>query len=93
MTTVTTITKMVRGRMAAVPINAIVGQPTLPAVQKIVYQLSAFASHFHTTSWGGHHGYLTLVLSKPKMRIVTTDAILNYARLAQPALVHPDIKK
>ena len=91
-TTVTAITEMVRSRMAAVPIDAIVRQLTFPAVQKLVEQLSAFSLHFHTTTWGGRHGSLSLVLSKPKMPIVTTDATLNCTWLAQPALVHPDIK-
>ena len=81
-TTLTAITKMVRGRMAAVPLDAIVGQPTLPAVQTLVEQLSAFASHFHTKAWGGHHGHLALVLDASKMRVVTSNTTLDCAWLA-----------
>ena len=92
-TTITAITKMVRGRMAAVLLNAIVGQPTLPAVQKLVEQLSAFSSHFHTTAWGGRRRHLAFVLDAPKMRIVTSNATLDCARLAQPDLIHPDNKQ
>ena len=91
-TTVTAITKTARGRMAAVPLNAIVGQPTLPAVRKLVEQLSAFALHFHTTAWGGRHGHLVLVLDAPKMRIVMSKANLNCACFSKPDLVHPQIK-
>ena len=64
--TVTAITEMVRSRMADVPLDTIVGQPTLPAVRKLVEQLSAFAAHFHTTEWGGRHGHLALVLNQKK---------------------------
>ena len=78
-TTVTAITEMVRGRMASVPLDAIVRQPTLPAVQKLVEQLSAFASHFHTTAWGGRHGHLALVLDAPKLRVVTSKSTLDCA--------------
>ena len=62
--TVITITEMVRSRMAAVPLDTTVGQPTLSAVRKLVEQLSAFAAHFHTTEWGGRHVHLTLVINQ-----------------------------
>ena len=65
--TVTTITKMVRGRMEAVPLHAIVGQPTLNSMQHLVNQLAELASHFATTEWVGKHGFLQLVLTKTKM--------------------------
>ena len=92
-TTVTAITDMVRGRMTAVPLNAIVGQPTLPAVRKLVEQLSTYSSHFHTNAWGGRHGHLALVLDQAKMRVVTTTAALDCSRLDKPELVHPAIDK
>ena len=92
-TTVTAITEMVRGRMTAVPLNAIVGQPILPAVQKLVEQLSAYSSHFHTNAWGGRHGHLALVLDTAKMRVVTDTSTLDCSRLTKPQLVHPDITK
>ena len=92
-TTVTAITDMVRGRIAAVPLDAIVGQPTLPAFRKLVEQLCAFASHFHTSAWGGRHGHLALalVLDAAKMRVVTNNAALDFSCLKKPELVHPSI--
>ena len=90
-TTVTAITKMVRGHVVAVPINPIVVQPTLCTVHTLVEQLTAFASHFNTTTWGGRHGYLPLVLNQKIMRFVTTDNSLNCVRLKKPALAHPNI--
>ena len=62
--TVTAINKMVRSRMVAVPIEPIVGQQTLPAVRTLIEQLAAFARHFNTTTWGGRHSYLLLVLDQ-----------------------------
>ena len=92
-TTVTAITEMVRGRIAAVLLDAIVGQPTLPAMQKLVEQVFAFASHFHTTVWGGDHGHLAPVLDAPKMRAVTSNPSLDCARLTQPDHVRPKIEQ
>ena len=66
MTTMTAITEMVRGCMVAVLIDPIVGQPTLSAVRTLIEQLAAFASHFNTTTWGGRHSYLPLVLDQEK---------------------------
>ena len=47
--TVTVITKMVRGRMEAVPFDAIMGQSTLNLVRHLAKQILSFASHFATT--------------------------------------------
>ena len=46
---VTAITEMVKGRMEAFPLNAIVGHPTLNYVLYLVDELTAFASHFVTS--------------------------------------------
>ena len=48
-TTVAAITYMVRGRMEAVPIDAVAGQPTLQSARHLAEQLATFASHFATT--------------------------------------------
>ena len=90
-TTVTTITKMVRSHMVAVPIELIVGQPTLPAVRTVVKQIAAFVEHFNTTRWASCYGYLPLFLNHQKMRLVATNDSLSCAWLQKPALVHPKI--
>ena len=90
-TTVTAITDIVRGRITAVPLDPIIGQPTLPAVRKIVEQLATFTSHFSTSAWGGKHGHLALVLDEKKMRAITNDGALDCSRLKKPGLVHPSI--
>ena len=45
-TTVIAITEMVLSHIVAVPIEPIVGQPTLPAVCTLVEHLAVFVSHF-----------------------------------------------
>ena len=90
-TTVTAITEMVHGRMVAVPIESIVSQQTLPAVRTLIEKLSAFASQFNTTTWGGRHSYLPLVLNQEKMRLVTSDESLDCTRIKKPSLIHPNI--
>ena len=87
-TTVTAITKMVRSRMVAFPIERIFGQPNLPTVRTLIEQLANFLSHFNTTTWGGRHGYLPLVINQAK---VTSDENLDCVQLKKPALIHPNI--
>ena len=77
MTTVTAITDMVRGRMEAAPLDAILGQPTLHSVQHLFDQLATFARHFATTKWGGKHRFLLLVLSEANMRPATGNINLD----------------
>ena len=50
--TVTAITEMVRERMEAVPLDAIVRQRTLNSVRHFVDQIAAFTSHFHYHQMG-----------------------------------------
>ena len=87
----TAATKMVRAQIVAVPIDQLIGQPTQQSVCHLIDQLAAFASHFSTTKWSGHHGYLALVLSADKMKLITNDANLNCSRLLLPARINPAI--
>ena len=92
MTIVTAITEMVRGRMEAIPLDTIVGKPTLQSVRHLVEQLATFASHFATTKWGGKHRFLPLVLSEFKMRLAAGNRNLDCERLKKPELLKPRIK-
>ena len=89
--TVTAITKMVRGRLDAVPFDPLIGQPTRHSVRHLIDQLAGFTSHFSSSHWGGRHGYLTFVLSEAEMRLVTGDADLDCARLPLPARTNAQI--
>ena len=83
-TTVVAITYMVKGRMEAVPIDAVAGQPILHSVRHLAEQLATFASHFATTKWGGNHWFLTIVLSKANMILSTGKDNLYCKRLKKP---------
>ena len=90
--TVTAITKMVRGRMEAVPLDAIVGQPTLNSVRHLVNQLAAFASHFSTTEWGGKDSFLPLMLTETKMHLAAGIQDLECTCIKRPELLNPKIE-
>ena len=91
-TTVTSIIKRVIRRMEAVPLDAIVGQPTLHSVQHLVEQLATFVSHFAKIRWGGKHGFLTIILDEAKMRPAARNNNLDCGRLKKPELVNPIIE-
>ena len=90
--TVTAITEMVRGRMEAVPLNAIVGQSTLNSVRHLVGQIAAFTRHFDTTEWGGNHGPLPLVPTKTKMCLAAGIQDLEYGHIKSTELLNPKIE-
>ena len=78
--------------MGAVPLDAIVGQPTLNSVRPIVNQFAAFASHFATTNWGGKHDFLPLVLTETKMHISAGIQDLECGCIKRPELLNPKIE-
>ena len=90
--TVAAITEMVRRRMEAVPLDAIVGEPTLHSVRHLINQLVKFSSHFATTKWDGKHGFLPLVLGEAKMRSAAQNNNLDCERLKKIELINPRIK-
>ena len=91
-TTMTTITEMARGRMEAVPLDNIFGQPTLHSVRHLVEQITTFASHLATTKWGGKHGFLPLVLSEAKMRPADGNSNLECKHIKKPELLNQIIE-
>ena len=90
--TVTAITKMVRGRTEEVPINTIVGHPTLNFVRQLVNQLAAFTCHFATTKSGGNHGFLLLVIIETKKRLFDWIQDLEYGRIKWPKILNTKIE-
>ena len=77
-TDVAAITKMVRVRMEAVPLDAIFGQTTLHSVRHLAKQLTKFSSHFATTKWAGKYGFLHLFLSEANIRPAAGNNNLDY---------------
>ena len=71
--------------MEIVPLNKIVGQPTLNSVHHLAEQLA-------TTKWSGKHGFPPLVLSEAKMRLTDGDNNFNCKQLANPELLNQKIE-
>ena len=90
--TVTSITKMVRESMEAVPLDAIVGHTTLKSVRHLADQLVAFVSYFATTKWGKNHGFLPLVFTETKIRLSAGIQDLECRRIKRPKLLNPKIE-
>ena len=89
--TLTAVTELVRACLEAVPIDQLIIQPTQNSVRQMIDKLSGFASHFSSSKFGECHGYLLLVLSKSKMRLVMGEANLDCARITTPARINPAI--
>ena len=83
---------MVRRRMEAGPLDAIVGQPTLNSVRHLADHLSAFASHFTNNGWGGKHGFLPLLLTETKIRLAAGNLDLDCGHIKRPEILKPKIE-
>ena len=89
---VTAITKMVRGRMEAALLDAIVGQTNLNSVRHLVGQIATSASHLATTKWGGKNGFLLLVLTETKICLAAGIQDIKYGRIKRPKLLNLKIE-
>jgi hypothetical protein len=67
--------------MSAKPLYIIVGQPTTKSMNKMMEQMTQMVAPIKTTTWGGQHGLLALVLddtdykSIPKLTMQTTPLV------------------
>ncbi len=82
-----TIREAVWSIIAPMPIDKIVGQPSNSTVNVLKQQLAKIAAAVKTTSWGGRHGHLALVLNDAEYRTVTNVPTLNTTRLVVPPIV------
>jgi hypothetical protein len=78
--------------MAAKPLNTIVGQLTNESMDRMMEQMAQMVAPIKTTSWGGLHGSLALVLNDANYATITCRAITLIACLVQPPMVNPAIK-
>jgi hypothetical protein len=69
------------------PIDKIIGQPTHSTINLLKQQVAKIAAAAKTTSWGGRHGHLALVLDDDEYRIVTGNATHTTTRLMAPPIV------
>jgi hypothetical protein len=77
----------VRAIIVPMPIDKIHGQPSNTSVNVLKQQVAKLATAVKTTSWGGCHGHLALVLNDAKYRTVTSDPVLSTTRLVLPLIV------
>jgi hypothetical protein len=77
--------------MAAKPLNVIIGQPTTASMDKMIKQMAQMVAPVKTTTWGGLHGSLALVLDNADYKIITKAVVKSTMRLGQPALVNSKI--
>ena len=60
--------------IAPMPIDKIIGQPSNSTVNLLNQQVAKIAAAVKTTSWGGRHGHLALILTDNEYRLVTGNA-------------------
>ena len=77
--------------MAAKPLNAIVGQPTMKTMSKMVEQMAQMVALVKTTTWGGRHGSLTLVLNDADYSSITKAKITSTTPVNQPDTINKGI--
>ena len=81
------VREAIRAIIAPMPIDKIIGQPTNATVNLLKHQVAKIAAAVKTTSWGGRHGHLALVLDDDEYRIVTGNATQTTTRLVAPPIV------
>ena len=69
------------------PIEKIIGQLTNLTVNLLKHQGSKIAAAVKTTSWGGRHGHLALVLDDDEYRVVTGNATHTTTHRVAPPIV------
>ena len=82
-----TVHEAVRAIVSPLPLDKIVGQPTTSTVNHLRQQIAKIAAAVKTTSWGGRHGHLALVLTDAEYRTVTGNPDITIARLPTPPIV------
>ena len=82
-----TVREAVRAIIAPMSIDKIIGQPSNSTVNLLKQQVAKIAAAVKTTSWGGRHGHLALVLNDDEYRLVTGDATQTTTRLVAPPIV------
>eukprot|EP00804_Cyclotella_cryptica_P012202 CCRYP_009878-RA/>CCRYP_009878-RA protein AED:0.62 eAED:0.37 QI:0/0/0/0.5/1/1/2/0/403 len=82
-----TVYEAVQTIISPLPLDKIVGQTTTSTVNHLRQQIAKIAAAVKTTSWGGHHGHLALVLTDAEYRTVTGNPDITIDRLPMPPIV------
>ena len=62
---------MVSLLMSTKPLDVIVGQPTTKTMNRMTEQMAQMVAPVKTTTWGGLHGLLALVLDDTEYALIT----------------------
>ncbi len=79
--------------MLAKPLDVIVGQPTTVSMDRMMEQIAQMVAPVNTTTWGGLHGSLALVLDDADYATVTKNIVTLAAPLSKPTRINPKINK
>jgi hypothetical protein len=82
-----TVYEAVRAIVSPLPLDKIVGQPTTSTVNHLRQQIPKIAAAVKTTSRGGRHGHLALVLTNAEYRTVTGNPDITIDPLPPPPIV------
>jgi hypothetical protein len=77
--------------MLAKPLDLIVGQSTTKAMDRMTEQLAQMVAPVNTTTWGGLHGSLALILDDADYATVTKNIVTLVALLSKPTTINPKI--
>ncbi len=85
------VQQMVALMMSAKPLNVIVGQPTTDSMDRMLEQMAQMVAPVKTTTWGGQHGSLALVLNDADYARATKNIITLLATLNKLTTINPKI--
>jgi hypothetical protein len=77
--------------MAAKPLDVIIGQPTTETMNKMVEQMAQMVAPIKTTTWGGCHGSLALVLDNADYSSITMACVTTTTLVTQPDSINKGI--
>ena len=77
----------VRAIITPLPLDKIIGQPKTSTVNHLRQQIAKIAAAVKTTSWGGRHGHVALVLTDAEYRSVTGNPDIVVDHLPTPPIV------
>ena len=73
------------------PLDIIVGKPTMDTMNKMVEQMAQMVAQVKTSAWGGLHGTLSLVLDDTDYTTITKGTVTSTTLVAQPYTVNKKI--
>ncbi len=77
--------------MSEKPLNVIVGQPTTKSMDRMTEQVAQMDAPVKTTTWGGLHGSLALILDDADYAMVTKNIVTLSAPLFKLTTINPEI--